>query len=117
VAHIDLPYNAIIGYPALAQLMVVTHHAYNLVKMPRLKGTITIHCDEKNAVSTLEHTYKEAAIAYPADEDAKEHLDEPSRKKLQFSSVRTAMKKVPLDSADTTGSGATATISGSLPAK
>ena len=34
VAHIRLPYNAILGYPALAKFMAVTHHGYNVLKMP-----------------------------------------------------------------------------------
>ena len=42
VAHIRLPYNAILGYPALAQFMVVTHPAYNLMKMPGSRGVLTI---------------------------------------------------------------------------
>ena len=33
VVHIALPYNAILGYPALAKFMAVTHHAYNMVKL------------------------------------------------------------------------------------
>ena len=28
VAHIHLPYNAILGYPALSKFMAVTHHGY-----------------------------------------------------------------------------------------
>ena len=31
IAHNGLPYNAILGYPALAQFMAVTHPAYNLM--------------------------------------------------------------------------------------
>ena len=34
IAHIGLPYNTILGYPALAKFMAVTHPAYNLMKMP-----------------------------------------------------------------------------------
>ena len=34
IARIGLPYNAILGYPALAQFMAATHPAYNLMKMP-----------------------------------------------------------------------------------
>jgi hypothetical protein len=56
VAHIDLPYNAILGYPVLAKFMAVTHHAYNLVKLPGRNGTITIHGDEKAVVCSLEYT-------------------------------------------------------------
>ena len=33
VAHIRLPYNAILGYPALAKFMAVTHHGYNILTM------------------------------------------------------------------------------------
>ena len=38
VAYINLPYNAILSYPALAQFMAATHHAYNVVKMPGAGG-------------------------------------------------------------------------------
>ncbi|KAI4992056.1 hypothetical protein ZWY2020_041919 [Hordeum vulgare] len=34
IAHIHLPYNAILGYPALAKFTSVTHHGYNVLKMP-----------------------------------------------------------------------------------
>lgn len=34
IAHIGLPYNAILGYPALDQFMAATHLACNLMKMP-----------------------------------------------------------------------------------
>jgi hypothetical protein len=117
IAHISLPYNAILGYPALAKFMAAAHHAYNLIKLPGPNGTITIHGDGKAAVTTLEHTYKEAAAVYPADEDDREPPVEPSRKKPQFSSPRTASKKIPLDAADASGSGATVTIGGGLSAK
>ena len=35
VANLGLPYKAILGYPALAKFMMVTHHAYNTVKLRR----------------------------------------------------------------------------------
>ena len=50
VAHIHLPYNAILGYPALAKFMVVTHHGYNVLKMPGSGGVITVPWEEKDAV-------------------------------------------------------------------
>src|SRR3954465_3607674 len=34
IVHIRLSYNAILGYPALAKFMAVTHHGYNVLKMP-----------------------------------------------------------------------------------
>ena len=54
VAHIRLPYNAILGYPALAKFMVVTHHGYNVLKMPGSGGVITVPCEERDAVCSLE---------------------------------------------------------------
>ena len=38
IARIGLPYNTILGYPALAQFMVATHPAYNLIKMTGSNG-------------------------------------------------------------------------------
>ena len=43
VAHIRLPYNAILGYPVLAKFMAVTHHSYNVLKMPGSGGIIMAH--------------------------------------------------------------------------
>jgi hypothetical protein len=45
VAHVGLPYNAILGYPALAKFMAVTHHACNTVKLSGYSGTINVHGD------------------------------------------------------------------------
>jgi hypothetical protein len=42
VAYIALPYNAILGYPALA--------SFNVLKIPGANGTITMHCNEKDAL-------------------------------------------------------------------
>ena len=114
VAHIDLPYNAILGYPALVKFMAATHHAYNCIKLPGCSGTITVHGDEQAAVRSLEHTYKEAAAAYPVDEDEEDPLSKPSKRKQLFSHERAATKKVSLDDS---GSGATVTIGGSLSPK
>ncbi|XP_073363238.1 uncharacterized protein [Aegilops tauschii subsp. strangulata] len=80
VVQVGLPYNAILGYPALTKFMAVTHHAYNTlvhvascssdtIKLPGCNGTITIRCDEKDAMRTLKHAYKAADTAYTADED------------------------------------------------
>ena len=32
IAHTRLPYNTILGYPALAKFMAITHHGYNVLK-------------------------------------------------------------------------------------
>ena len=69
VAHIGLPYNAILGYPALAKFMAVTHHAYNLVKLPGSGGTIVICGMVSDALYAAQAAYKAAVVASPADED------------------------------------------------
>ena len=114
VARIGLPYNAIIGYPALAKFMAATHHAYNLVKMPGSTGTLTVHGAVKDAVYSLEHAYKEAAVSHPINDDSADHLAGPPKKKQLFSQERAATKKVFLN-AD--GTGATLTIGAGMPPK
>jgi hypothetical protein len=73
VAYIALPYNAILGYPALARFMAATHHGFNVLKIPGANGTITVRCNEKDALRSVEHVYHEAVTMFPADEDLLEH--------------------------------------------
>src|SRR4051812_42375145 len=65
IAHIRLPYNAILGYLALAKFMVVTHHGYNVLKMPGNGGVITVPCEEKDAVCSLERAFQAASLEDP----------------------------------------------------
>lgn len=105
VAHIGLPYNAILGYPTLSKFMVMTHHAYGLIKMPGYNGTITIRCDEKDVVRTLEHTYKAATTAYPADEDILGPAEEAlAKNKPLLPQERAGSKRVSPDEGSTSPS-------------
>ena len=65
VAHIRLPYNAILGYPSLAKFMAVPHHGYNVLKMPGSGGIITVPCEERDVVCSLERAFQAAAIDNP----------------------------------------------------
>ena len=42
--------------------MAAMHHGYNVFKMPRSGGIITLACDEKDAVCSLERAYQPAAV-------------------------------------------------------
>ena len=42
VADTPLPYNSILGRPALAKFMAVSHFAYNMMKMPAPWGVLTV---------------------------------------------------------------------------
>ena len=69
-AHISLPYNAILGYPALAKFMAAMHHGYNVLKMPGSCGIIIVACKEKDAVCSIEHAYQAAAVENSEDKGA-----------------------------------------------
>ncbi|XP_039805027.1 uncharacterized protein LOC120669320 [Panicum virgatum] len=50
VAHFDLPYNAILGRPALAKFMAAVHYAYSVLMISGLAGVISIMADVKGSV-------------------------------------------------------------------
>nr|ABA93980.1 retrotransposon protein, putative, Ty3-gypsy subclass [Oryza sativa Japonica Group] len=50
VTEFDTAYNAIIGRTAVAKFMAASHYAYQVLKMPGPKGTITIQGNAKLAV-------------------------------------------------------------------
>ena len=91
--------------------MMVTHHAYNIVKPPGSGGTIIIRGDEKDVVRSLERAYKDAATANPDEEQDAAPSTVPMKKKKLFSEERTATKRVSLDA---NGTGATVVIGGNL---
>ena len=45
--------------------MAVTHHGYNVLKMPGSGGIITVLCEERDAVCSLERAFQAAAIDVP----------------------------------------------------
>src|SRR4051812_48556052 len=63
VADFPLPYNGILGRPALAKFMVASHHAYNMLKMPGPISVISVHGDKKDALICADKIYREAAAA------------------------------------------------------
>ncbi|XP_020185037.1 uncharacterized protein [Aegilops tauschii subsp. strangulata] len=50
VAHIGLPHNAILGYPALTKFMAVTRPGYIVIKMPGSGDIVTMVGDMKGVV-------------------------------------------------------------------
>ena len=50
VAEIPLPYNGILGRPALAKFIAASHYAYNTLKMPGPMTIITVPSDKKDAL-------------------------------------------------------------------
>ena len=65
--------------------MAATHHGYNVLKMPRSGDIITVACQEKDAVCSLEHAFQDAAVENPEDEDGALPPEiAPKAKKLQL---------------------------------
>ncbi|XP_034580880.1 uncharacterized protein [Setaria viridis] len=50
VVEFDLPYNAILGRPALAKFMAAVHYAYLTLKIPGPSGIISVKTNVKGAV-------------------------------------------------------------------
>jgi hypothetical protein len=92
-----LPYNTILGYPALARFMAATHHGFNVLKISGANSTITMHCNKKDALRSVEHVYCEAATMFPTDEDLLEHSGDLTRKKQLMSQERAAAKKASIE--------------------
>src|SRR3954464_3620573 len=63
VADFPLPYNGILGRPALAKFMAASHYAYNMLKMPGPISVITVPGDKKGALICADKIYREAAAA------------------------------------------------------
>jgi hypothetical protein len=54
VTEFSLPFNAILGRPALYQFMVVAHYGYLVLKMPSPNGVLKIHGGREAGISALE---------------------------------------------------------------
>jgi hypothetical protein len=96
VAYIALPYNAILSYPALAKCMAAMHHGFNILKIPSTHETITVRCNEKDSLLSVEHVYREATTMFPTDADLLEHSGDLMRKKQLVSQERAVTKKATL---------------------
>src|SRR3954463_10208337 len=63
VANFPLPYNVILGRPALAKFMAASHYAYNMLKMPGPINVIFVPGNRKDALIYADKIYREAAAA------------------------------------------------------
>jgi hypothetical protein len=77
--------------------MAATHHGFNVLKIPGANSTITVRCNKKDALRSVEHVYREAAAMFPTDEDLLEHSGDLTRKKKLVSQEPAATKKASLE--------------------
>src|SRR3989337_2785548 len=77
VVDLPLPYNEILGRPALAKFIAASHYAYNTLKMPGPMGVISIPSDKKDAIICTDKMYRDmvateaAEAAAPAKDNKK----------------------------------------------
>ena len=86
VVKIPLPYNGILGRPALAKFMAASHYAYNTLKMPGPMGVISINSDKKDVILCVDKMYRDAVAAEAAKAPA------PAKKKESKKSGKTSSK-------------------------
>ena len=63
--------------------MAVTHHGYNVLKMPGSGGVIMVPCEERDAVCSLERAFQAAAIDDPDNRSEGPPEAIPKNKKLR----------------------------------
>ena len=61
--------------------MFVTHHGYNVLKMPGSGGIITVPYEERDAVCSLERAFQAAAIEDPDSRGENPPEATPKKKK------------------------------------
>jgi hypothetical protein len=66
VAEVNLPFNAIMGRPALYRFMAIAHYGYLVLKMPSPAGVLTVQSDRTAAVVAVEKLHALAAGFAPA---------------------------------------------------
>jgi hypothetical protein len=68
VAEVNLPFNTIIGRPALYRFMAIAHYRYLVLKIPSPAGILTMRGDHTAALAAVEKLHTLAAkIARPDD--------------------------------------------------
>ena len=63
MVDLPMPYNGILGRPALDKFMAASHNTYNTLKMLGPLGVITIPSDEKDAIICVDKMYRDTVIA------------------------------------------------------
>ena len=66
--------------------MAVTHHGYNVLKMPGSGGIIIVPCEEKDAVCSLERAFQATSIEDPDSKGENPPEAVPKKKKTSPSS-------------------------------
>jgi hypothetical protein len=72
VAEVNLPFNAIIGRPALYRFMAIAHYEYLVLKMSSPAGVLTVWGDRPAALAAVEKLHALAAEAARPDDEGRD---------------------------------------------
>jgi hypothetical protein len=72
VAEVNLPFNAIIGRPALYRFMPIAHHGYLVLKMSSPAGLLTVRGNRLAALVAVEKLHALAAEAARPDDEGRD---------------------------------------------
>jgi hypothetical protein len=78
VAEASLPFNVILGRPALYQFMAAAHYGYLILKMPSPNGVLKIRGDREAGACTLEKLQALAAARKAVEEHGGQDSAPPS---------------------------------------
>jgi hypothetical protein len=110
VAEVNLPFNAIIGRPALYRFMAIAHYRYLVLKMPSPTGVLTVQGDRAAALAAIEKLHVLAAKTArpydggrnPSTSDTKAPLKAPKVQPSGTSDVPVKAIRLAADSTQTT---------------
>ena len=72
IADTPLPYNGILGRPALAKFMAVSHFAYNMMKIPTAWGVIWVKADVDDAIYCVQRLNQTVAAMEDTRQDVQD---------------------------------------------
>jgi hypothetical protein len=72
VAEVNLPFNAIIGRPALYRFMAIAHYGYLVLKMPSPAWVLTVQGDRAAALATVEKLHVLVAETARSDDGGRD---------------------------------------------
>jgi hypothetical protein len=72
VAEVNLPFNAIIGRPALYRFMAIAHYGYLVLKMSSPVGVLTVWGDRLAALAAVEKLHALTAEAARPDDEGRD---------------------------------------------
>jgi hypothetical protein len=119
VAEVNLPFNAIIGRPALYQFMAIAHYGYLVLRMPSPAGVLTMRGDRAAVLAAVEKLHALAAEAARPDDGGRNPSTSETKAPTKVLNVRpsgadnVSVKAVQLSA----GSSQTTRIAGDLEEK